>query len=149
MANERFKAFSAVGLMLMRENNGKEEILLQKRQNTGYADGCYDFSATGHVEAFESMTKALIREAKEEIDIDIKAEEIEFVCLIHRISEDVYYNGYFKVTKWEGKPRINEPEKNEEIKWFAIDDMPENLVPDRKLAMENYKKGIKYNEFGG
>ena len=149
MSKERFRACSAVGLMLMRENNGKEEILLQKRQNTGFCDGYYDFSATGHVEAFESMTKALIREAKEEIGVDIKAEDIEFSCLIHRISDDVYYNGYFKVTKWGGEPKINEPEKNEEIKWFDIDNLPENLVPDRKLAMENYKNGIKYAEFGG
>ena len=148
MSKERFRACSAVGLMLMRENNGKEEILLQKRQNTGFCDGFYDFSATGHVEANESMTKALIREAREEIDVNIKEEDIEFVCLIHRNADDVYYNAYFKVTKWEGEPVINEPEKNEEIQWFDVNDMPDNLVPDRRLAMENYKKGLKYGEFG-
>ena len=148
MSKERFKVCSAVGVMLMREKNGKEEILLQKRQNTGFCDGFYDFSATGHVEANESMTKALIREAKEEIDVDIKEDNIEFVCLIHKTGEEVYYNGYFKVTKWEGEPKINEPEKNEEIKWFDINDIPDNLVPDRKLAIENYRKGFKYGEFG-
>ena len=32
---ERYRTLSAVMLMLIRENNGKEEILLQKRKNTG------------------------------------------------------------------------------------------------------------------
>ena len=43
---ERYRNLSAVMLMLMRENNGKEEILLQKRKNTGYMDGYWDYSAT-------------------------------------------------------------------------------------------------------
>ena len=42
MSNERFKAFSAVGLMLIRENNGKEEILLQKIN--AYVTGNWTFS---------------------------------------------------------------------------------------------------------
>ena len=148
MSKERFKAFSAVGLMLMRNNNGKEEILLQKRKNTGYCDGCYDFSATGHVEDGESMTSALIREAKEELNIDIKAEDIEFIALSHRNEKEIYYNGYFKVLKWHGIPKINEPDKNEEIKWFDIDNLPKNLVPDRDRTISNYKNNIKYSEFG-
>lgn len=43
---ERYRTLSAVMLMLIRENNGKEEILLQKRKNTGYMDGYWDFSAS-------------------------------------------------------------------------------------------------------
>ena len=148
MSNERFKAFSAVGLMLMRENNGKEEILLQKRQNTGYADGCYDFSATGHVEESESMTEAVIREAKEELDIEVKKEDLEFICMSHRNDREVYYVGYFKVSKWKGEPKINEPEKNEEIRWIDIDNIPEKIVPGRGNIVSNYKNGIKYDEFG-
>lgn len=43
---ERYKTLSAVILMLIREKNGVEEILLQKRKNTGYMDGYYDLSAS-------------------------------------------------------------------------------------------------------
>ena len=42
---DRYRTLSAVMLMLIRENNGEEEILLQKRKNTGYMDGYYDFGA--------------------------------------------------------------------------------------------------------
>ena len=43
---EHYRTLSAVMLMLMRENNGVEEILLQKRKNTGYMDGYYDCAAS-------------------------------------------------------------------------------------------------------
>ncbi len=41
--SERFKTLSAAMLLLSR-TSGKEEILLQKRKNTSYMDGYWDFS---------------------------------------------------------------------------------------------------------
>ena len=147
--SERFKTLSAVMLMLIRKTKDGEEILFQKRKNTGYCDGYYDFSASGHVENNESMTKAMCREAKEELNIDINPENLEFSCLIHKnTNKNIYYNGYFIAKKWTGEPKINEPDKNEELKWINIDKLPENIVDDRKEAIRNYKSGIKYSEFG-
>lgn len=145
---ERFKNSSAVMLMLMRTNGKVEEILLQKRKNTGYCDGYYDFSAVGHVENNESMKMAIIREAKEELNIEIKFENIDFITIIHKYdNEKIYYNGYFKVTIWNGEPVINEPEKNEELKWSNINGVT-NIINDREQAIHNYKNNIRYSEFG-
>ena len=58
---ERYKTASAVMLLLLRERNGRQEILLQKRRNTGYADGMWDCGAAGHVEAGETMRAAMAR----------------------------------------------------------------------------------------
>ena len=147
---ERYRTLSAVMLMLTRQNNGIEEILLQKRKNTGYMDGYWDCSASGHVENMESMKMAMQREAKEELCIDIDTKDLEFVSLIHKINgiDTIYYNGYFKATKWKNELRIGEPEKNEEIKWFDIHHLPENVVDDRKQAINNYIHKIPYSEFG-
>lgn len=147
--SERFKNSSAVMLMLMRKNNnGKEEILLQKRQNTGYMDGFWDFSASGHVEDNESMKNSMIREASEELGIKINYNDLKFVTLIHKNKGAIYYNGYFKTEKWINDPQVNEPEKCEEIRWFSIDDLPQNLIDDRKEAINNYKNKVNYSEFG-
>ncbi len=147
--SERFKSFSAVMLLLTRKNGNDEEILFQKRKNTGYCDGFYDLSASGHVDANESMKHAMCREAKEELNIDIKEEDLEFVCMIHKNSNGyIYYNGYFKANKWMGEPIINEPQKNEELKWININDLPSNIVDDRIIAIQNYKDNIKYSEYG-
>lgn len=146
---ERFKSLSAVMLLLTRKNENEEEILFQKRKNTGYCDGFYDLSASGHVDANESMKHAMCREAKEELGIEINEDDLEFVCLIHKNSEGcIYYNGYFKAMKWTGNPTINEPEKNEELKWINIKELPDNIVNDRFIAIENYKNNIKYSEYG-
>ena len=147
--NERFKTLSAVMLMLTRKNSeGKEEILLQKRMNTGYMDGYWDFSASGHVENHESMKMATVREAKEELGINIKIEDLEFITLIHKNTTPIYYNGYFKANRWEKEPKVNEPDKCEEIKWFIIDNLPENIIDDRNIAIQNYKNNIPYSELG-
>ena len=147
--SERFKSLSAVILLLTRKVNNDEEILFQKRVNTGYCDGFYDMAASGHVEANESMKHAMCREAKEELGIIINEDDLEFVCMIHKNSEGcVYFNGYFKANKWIGEPSIKEPEKNEEIRWFSINDLPSNIVDDRIVAIENYKNDIKYSEYG-
>lgn len=146
---ERFKSLSAVMLLLTRKKDEHEEILFQKRQNTGYCDSFYDLSASGHVDANESMKHAMCREAKEELGIDINGEDLEFICMIHKNSNGcVYYNGYFKANKWIGEPIVNEPTKNEELKWFDINNLPSNIVDDRVIAIENYKNNIKYSEYG-
>ncbi len=93
---------------------------------------------------------AMQREAKEELCIDIDTKDLEFISLIHKINgkDIIYYNGYFKAKKWTGEPKIGEPNKNEEIKWFALDALPENIVDDRKEAIKNYIYKIPYSEFG-
>lgn len=50
--------------------NSKWEILFQKRANTGFRDGCFQMPA-GHIEWEETMKECLIREMKEELNIDI------------------------------------------------------------------------------
>lgn len=42
---EKFKSLSVVMLLLTREKNNQKEILFQRRKNTGYCDGFFDFSA--------------------------------------------------------------------------------------------------------
>lgn len=148
---ERFLTKSAVILLLIRNTVEGEEILLQKRQNTGYMDGYYDLSASGHVEKDEPMTNALIREAKEEIGIDINQEDIEFVTMMHTNTPEtkqIYYNGFFKVAKYNGEVKVNEPTKCEEVKWFKLNELPQNILKDRFQAIKNYMNNIKYSEFG-
>ena len=151
---ERFKAPTAVFILLERNNEGIHEILLQKRQNTGYKNGWWDCAASGHVEKGESMTTAAAREAKEEIGIDVKPEDLKFSLLSHVYFEkfektDVTYNYvYFFVEKFHGEPQIKEPEKCSDLCWFPINKLPEKLIPDRKQSIMDYLGGKNYNEMG-
>lgn len=68
---ERFKPFCAVFLVLER----KDEVLLQRRNGTGWMDGYYSLPS-GHPEDGETMTQAMIREAKEEIRSAIEPDDL-------------------------------------------------------------------------
>ena len=87
--SEKYCSKLASSLVLTRINeNGKKEILLQLRQNTGYMDDKYDFACSGHVEKGESFADALVRETKEEIGLNIKIEDLKFLTVIHHYQND-------------------------------------------------------------
>lgn len=140
---ERHKTISAVFLVLLKDENDKKQVLLQLRQNTGYMDGKWDLCSSGHVEKNELIEKAIIRETKEEIGVIIKKEDIRFVHLRHW-EEENYFNFFFTCEKFDGMPKIMEPEKCLELKWFDLDNLPENLTDNNKPALESIKKGIYY-----
>ena len=85
---KRYESKVAVFLVLTRETSKGTEILLQRRCNTGYMDGKYDMACSGHLESGESFSMAMVREAKEEIGIDIHEKDLNLVSVIHPYEED-------------------------------------------------------------
>lgn len=137
--------------MLIKRKHGKTYVLLQKRKNTGFADGLWDLSCSGHVERSESMTAACVRECAEELGVNIKAEDCAFFAFIHKRDKEhdvTYYNAYFAVDSFEGEPVICEPQKCAEIGWFDITDLPADIIPDRLAAIDAYLIKKPYLEYG-
>lgn len=148
---EIYKAPAAIILMLVRRRGEKCEILCQRRQNTGFADGLWDFSCAGKVERGESMTAAAVREAKEELGINIAEDSLQFAVLVHKRDKEcgvVYINPYFICSEFDGEPKIGETEKCSEIRWFDINNLPEDLPDDRRRALDAYMKGVHYIGYG-
>lgn len=145
MKKERHQNKMAVFLILTRQNNGKTEILLQERYNTGYMDGKYDAACSGHVEKGESFSMALVREAKEEIDLTIDEKDLKLVQLIHSYKED-YINVFFTTNKYVGTPKIMEPTKCNSLEWFDIKNLPENIFPRVKNVLINMDNGLLYDD---
>jgi 8-oxo-dGTP pyrophosphatase MutT (NUDIX family) len=134
----------AVHLFLL---DGKN-ILLLKRYNTGYEDGNYSVIA-GHLEGDEDVYNAMIREAKEEAGIDIEIENIKIVQVMHRkkINEE-RIDYFFCCNKWNGKINNMEPEKCSELKWYSINDLPNNTIEYIKYSIKNYLKNNCFTLFG-
>jgi len=144
---EPFKSFSAVFPIILKNGGMTTQILLHRRQNTGYQDGRWDLAASGHVEENETAQSALIRECKEEIGIAVKVEDITFAHLSHRLSkEKTYYDMYFIVDSYNGTPSIMEPNKCSELEWFPIDALPIDIIECRKQDIQNYLNKILYSE---
>ncbi len=147
----RYLTRSAAVIALIKREGKDVKILLQKRQNTGFADGLWDLSCSGHVEEGESISKAAVRECREELGIDIKEEDLHFFALIHKNDEPckvTYYNVYFYAEKFSGSPKIMEPKKCSSLSWFSLDNLPDELLEDRKLALNSILCDAKYYAYG-
>lgn len=138
---ERYQTKAAVFLILTRIENENIEVLLQERCNTGYMDGKYDTACSGHIERGESLLTATVREAKEELGINVNEEDLSLVAVIHPYKED-YINIFFTTKKYSGTPKIMEANKCSNLQWFNISNLPENIIVRVKNVIENMHKGI-------
>jgi mutator protein MutT len=141
---ERNKAIPAAYVFL--EKNG--EVLIARRCNTGYQDGNYQVPA-GHVEMGELPSEALIREAKEEIGIDISPGDLTLVHVSYRPKHDNTDNRvdfFFRATTWSGEVTNMEPNKCDDLRWVSYDKLPTNVTPHVKDAIECVQKGVFYKE---
>lgn len=146
---EHFKSLSAIFPIILMKNNEDIEILLHRRKNTGYEDGKWDIAGSGHVDEGETAKMAVIRECAEELGIDVKISDLSFAHLSHRVSNKfgrTYYDIYFIVNNHEGTPKIMESNKCSELKWFKINDLPNDIIDIRKIVLDNYRNNIQYSE---
>lgn len=143
--NERYSCKLVTDLMITRksEKDGETEILLSLRKNTGYRDGEYELPG-GHVEAGEDIMQAMVREAKEELLIDIKEKNLKIVHILHHYNGD-RMNFVLSTDCYEGKIQIGEPDCCEKLEWFNIHNLPTNIIPKIKKTIEKIRDGIFYS----
>ena len=68
---------------------------------------------------------------------------------MHRKAKDDERIDFFMTAdKYTGEIKNCEPNKCEELKWFPLDDLPDNIIPYIKEAINNYKNNIFYSEWG-
>ena len=122
---------SAVHMIIT--NNDK--ILLQKRKGSKLWPGYYALPA-GHIDDGENQFNALVREAQEELGIEIDPNKIvnSYVVLRRNFFEidgkqlEPYIDYYFEIDDYKGIPKIMEEEKCDELIWSSIDDLPEPFI---------------------
>lgn len=144
MFKERFKIIPTVYLIL--RNSSK--ILLARRYSTGFHDGDYSFPA-GHLDGNETMVKAMLREAKEEIGVELDENDLKLIHVMHRKEpNEERVNFFFTANRWKGEPQIMEPHKCDDIRWFDINSLPDNIIPYIKHVIDCVVNGVFYSEFG-
>lgn len=145
MKKERPKNTAASYLLLIKN----EKILLLRRHNTGYEDGKYSLPA-GHVDAGETFTQCIIREACEEIDIVLAAKDLKVTHVMHRNAgfENDRIDLFFVAEKWSGEVANKEPHKCDDLSWHGLNNLPENVIPYVKQAIECSRDNIFYSEHG-
>lgn len=121
------------------------------REHTAWMNDFYGLPS-GKVEPHESFTAAAIREAKEEVGVDLKADDLKYVLTMHRgdthpsNDELTWVDVYFEATNWQGELINAEPHMHKSLDWLDLNDLPENVIPAVKLALEAIAAGQTYTE---
>ena len=95
---------------------------------------------------------AAAREAEEEVGIRIEHRNMTFSTVMHRMEgdlEDERVDFFIQVHRWPGEPFNAEPDKCDDLRWVDIHQLPVNMVPYVKQALENHHAGIPFDEFRG
>ena len=148
----RFVVVPAAYVFLLREGEQGTEVLLQLRSGTGYMDDHWAAAAAGHVERGETAYDAARREAREELALD--GLDLAFVTAMQRtrggepIDERIDF--FFTARAWSGEPRIVEPDKAADLRWWPLDALPDPVVPHEAAVLAGIRSGTStpYSTFG-
>ena len=109
-----------------------EKVLLLRRFNTGWNDGKYALMG-GHVEDGENPEDAVVREAYEELGIVVDKKDIVYKRTMIVEPDHVYL--YYECEKYSGEPTIAEPDQCDDLRFFDIANLPENLIAADKKSL--------------
>lgn len=135
--DERIQFFIGVNPLVVK--NGK--LLLGLRKNV-FGHNTWGLPG-GHLEANESIEKCAERELKEETGIRCK------IFVINNIVNQIQDNGKYRLQigveaiNFKGKPKVLEPEKCYELKWFEFKKLPKNVVKEHKEQIKLFLKSKK------
>ncbi|MBB2745210.1 UNVERIFIED_ORG: 8-oxo-dGTP pyrophosphatase MutT (NUDIX family) [Microbispora rosea subsp. rosea] len=134
----RYRPVVDVHLML----TDGEKVLLGRRQGTGYADGEWQIMPSGHLEEGESVVDTAVREAREELGVEVDDCEVVHV-MHHRNAGGTARIGMFLVPRSiTGTPVNAEPHKCAELAWFPLDRLPEQTVPYARAGVEAVRRAL-------
>jgi len=128
-----------VGLSIIMVREGK--VLLGRRLNTETFPNTLAYPG-GRMDYGETPEQGIIRETKEECDIDLDPDELSFFNYVNEFFPEEnkhYVNMVFVSTRFKGEPRVMEPNKCESWEWYDPFDLPED-------TFINIKDNIKNNQ---
>lgn len=152
MDHGRFVVVPATYVYFLRDGVDGTEVLLQLRQHTGFMDGHWAAAAAGHIERGETAYDAAHREALEEIGVVDPT--LEFVTSMQRTRHadpiDERIDFFFTARSWRGEPRILEPAKCADLRWFPLAALPDPVVPHEAVVLGFLRGGAPpaYSTFG-
>ena len=90
----------------------------------------------------------MMREAQEEAGVTIAPEDLDIAHIMHRKSDEERIDWFFVAQSWQGEVRNCEPHKCDDLSWFSLDKLPENVIPYVRTAITNWRKNVPFSEFG-
>jgi len=130
----------SIGTGALITNDHGEVLLLLRSEN--HQDSNQWSKPGGRIEFGETIEAALRREVMEEIGCEIEIGD--FLHIMQNIGEKWHwiYLTYLAKIK-SGELKNLEPAKHKDLRWFTLDNLPENLTSGARLSILEYKKWLK------
>ena len=131
--------------------NDKKELLIQKRSATKKSHpNCWDISGAGHIRAGESVIDGAIRELKEELGVEVKEKDLQYISTIKSTKNPKnmeFQYVYLLNCNKEIKEYTFEDNEVSEVKYVFYKDL-EKMVEERVEGLliheEEYKKLFEF-----
>lgn len=120
------------GVHVLLERSGK--VLMMRRAGTGFFDGMFSLPG-GHVEPGESLRETAIRELAEETGLVVMPPLLDYVGVVHRMSDTNRIDFFLRAKSWQGEAVIREPHKCDRLDWMSVAELPEHTVPYIREAL--------------
>jgi 8-oxo-dGTP diphosphatase len=114
-----------------------DRVLLTLRKRPPEA-GCWSIVG-GKVDFLENLEQCAVREAREEAGVDV--ELVRLLCVTDHVlpGEGQHWVAPAYLGRViSGEARNCEPDKTQEVKWFALSSVPENLTMTARNAISAY-----------
>lgn len=118
-----------------------DKVLLSLRAGS-YGHGRWHMPS-GKLDEGELLTVGAARELYEETGVAVDPGHLRLVHVVHH-QEDGYADHigfFFEATEWEGRPVNREPEKCLGLRWFALDDLPSDIIEYPAAGLRGYLDG--------
>ncbi|MFF3223978.1 NUDIX domain-containing protein [Nocardia suismassiliense] len=138
---------SVIGVQLLLTKG--DRVLLARRRNTEFGDGEWN-APGGRLDAGEDVLTAVIREAEEEIGVRVEREHVRMVASMHIQSPpgQALLVFIFQADTWSGEPWNREPERCSELRWFDVDDIPDDTILSTRAGLDMFRKNEHFGLYG-
>ena len=112
------------------------------KEDTGGIIGRDTWTLPGGKQEFdETIEECAMRETKEECNLDVSNIKVLTAC--DDIAPDRHFVTITTIAEfYSGELKVMEPNKEDEWKWFDIDNLPDNLYPPSINSLKYYKECI-------
>ena len=127
---------------IVREKDGKTQILLQKRSMDKESfPGLYDTSSAGHIPAGVDFLPSALRELEEELGIRARPEQLQEAGFFRIRYEKVFHGSIFRDNEFTRVYVYREPvdagalrlqaSEVDEVRWFDLDEVRQEIAHSR------------------
>ena len=121
-----------------------DQVLLQRRANTGYMDDHWVAGAAGHIELGETAEGAAVRELAEELGVHVAATDLSFLTVMQRTDgtatpREQRVDWFWTASVWTGEPQIQEPQKCSGLDWYPLGALPDRVPAYERQVLEGWR----------